>query len=470
MNLEEYSQNSIKFAQELGCQYCDVRAEEFSSQGISIDNGEIQHYSITNKGIGIRVLKQGAWAFTSISYPKNIKQVKESITKAVKNAEHISRYKKTKVALRENQAVEKNVTYTTKTIPDLENTIDIGLQCDSAIRDIRNIKKSITNISWSNTKKIFQNSEGSKINQSYTDTIGETIVTAHDLGVTQSINITEGGRGGLEQITSNDTLLEKSKDNANKASELVYAKPAKEEKTTVVLNPDFVSLLTHEILGHPSEADRVMGKEMAWAGGSWWAGKNGKQIGSEQLTAFDDPTIGQSLGWYEFDDEGVKSSRTNLIENGVLKNHFQSRETGEYFDTNSTANMRATSYRFMPLIRMACTCIEKGDFEPEEMIKDVKSGYLISNMKVPSIDMYRYNWSISCQYANRIEDGQVADLVRDVIVIGTAPDFFASVDACGKDFTIRPITNCGKGDPMQSMIMGNGGPSVRGVATVKSVT
>jgi len=60
-------------------------------------------------------------------------------------------------------------------------------------------------------------------------------------------------------------------------------------------------------------------------------------------------------------------------------------------------------------------------------------------------------------------------LVRDVIVMGEAPEFFQSIDACGKDFTVRPITNCGKGDPMQSMMMGNGGPSIRGVATVKSV-
>jgi TldD protein len=123
----------------------------------------------------------------------------------------------------------------------------------------------------------------------------------------------------------------------------------------------------------------------------------------------------------------------------------------------------------MPLIRMACTCIEKGNWDPQEMIKDVKNGYLISNMKIPSIDMRRYNWSISCQYANKIEDGQVTDLLRDVIVVGTAPEFFNSIDACGKDFTVRPITNCGKGDPMQQMMMGNGGPSIRGIATVKSV-
>jgi len=227
--------------------------------------------------------------------------------------------------------------------------------------------------------------------------------------------------------------------------------------------------LTHEILGHPSEADRVLGKEMAWAGGAWWKDKLGKRIGSEHLNVFDDPTIKESLGWYYFDDEGVQTKKTTLIENGILKNHMQNRETANIFDAEPTGNMRATDYRFMPLIRMACTCIGAGNWKVDEMIKEVKSGYLISNMKVPSIDMKRYNWSISCQFAQKIENGEISDLLRDIIVVGTAPEFFDSIDACGNDFTIRPIINCGKGDPMQSMIMGNGGPTIRGEATVKSV-
>ena len=148
---------------------------------------------------------------------------------------------------------------------------------------------------------------------------------------------------------------------------------------------------------------------------------------------------------------------------------MQNRETAKNFNTFPTGNMRATSYRFMPLIRMACTCIGNGDRSVNEIIKEVKNGYLISNMKIPSIDMNRYNWSISCQYAQKIENGEITDLLRDVIVMGTAPEFFESIDACGNDFTVRPITNCGKGDPMQSMIMGNGGPTIRGTATVKSV-
>ena len=353
--------------------------------------------------------------------------------------------------------------------PSLDELVKIGFDCDKIIQSQKRIIKAVTSLGFATTSKYFASSEGSKISQNITDVVVDLVATAHESGLTQSVNITEGGRGGMEKITKEIDILEKAKFVSEKASQLIDAKPAKESKSTVVLNPDFVSLLTHEILGHPSEADRVLGKEMAWAGGAWWAGKIGEKIGSDNLNVFDDPTLEGSLGWYHYDDEGVKSSRTNLIEQGVLTNHLQNRETAEEFDTKPTANMRATSYKFMPLIRMACTCINKGDWDPQEMIKDVKEGFFVSNMKIPSIDMKRYNWSISCQFAHKIENGEITDLLRDVIVLGTAPEFFKSIDACGKDFTVRPITNCGKGDPIQSMIMGNGGPTVRGIATVKSV-
>ena len=148
---------------------------------------------------------------------------------------------------------------------------------------------------------------------------------------------------------------------------------------------------------------------------------------------------------------------------------MHSRETAVKFNREPNSGMRATGYEFMPLIRMACTYINAGDWNYNEMIKEIKHGYFICDMKVPSIDMMRYNWSISCQYAYEIKNGEVTDLLRDIIVTGTAPEFFNSIDACSKEFEIRPILNCGKGDPMQIMRMGNGGPFVRGTATVRSV-
>ena len=466
--LEDFADKAVKFAMDSGIQYCDARAEQQETKSILIENNEVE-YVKTNKdeGIGIRLIKDGAWGFCSITNPQSFDQIKEMLNSTIKNSLHNPNIKKNKIKLRGKSDTKIKIDFPVLKKPELDEMINIGLECSKSILDEPRIIKSTINPWYTINSKYFTNSEGSQITQNFTDVIVEMIATAHESGLTQSVNITEGGRGGLEQITNK--IYQSAKEISTKASQLIEAKPAKEEKTRVVMNPDFVALLTHEILGHPSEADRVLGKEMAWAGGAWWKGKIGEKIGSDELNVFDDPTIKESLGWYYFDDEGVETKKTTLIEKGVLKNHMQNRETSQMFDSQPTGNMRATNYRFMPLIRMACTCIGKGEWGTDEMIKEIKNGYFISNMKIPSIDMKRHNWSISCQYAQKIENGEITDLVRDVIVMGEAPEFFQSIDACGKDFTVRPITNCGKGDPMQSMMMGNGGPSIRGVATVKSV-
>lgn len=468
-NLEDFAEKAVEHALVSGCQYCDVRTEVTSKQGFVIENNEIEYSTTKNdQGLGIRVLNEGAWSFFSISNPLTFDDVKSGIEEAAKAALYYSSKKKHKVTIGNVTAVKEKVEFPVKIIPTIDELIEIGYDCDKIIHQNKRIIKSQVSMSYSIVSKLFVSSEGSKIHQNFSDVIADLSATAHENGLTQSVNITEGGRGGIEKLSTDREIRETAKFISDKAAQLIDAKPVKEEKTIVVMNPDFVALLTHEILGHPSEADRVLGKEMAWAGGAWWAGKLEEKIGSDNLNVFDDPTLEGTLGHYGFDDEGNKATRTELVKNGVLSNHMQSRETAEIFHTNPSANMRASSYRFMPLIRMACTCIDRGDWEPDEMVSDIKNGYLISNMKIPSIDMKRYNWSISCQFAQKIENGEITDLLRDVIVLGTAPDFFKSIDACGKDFTVRPITNCGKGDPMQSMAMGNGGPSIRATAIVRS--
>jgi TldD protein len=471
MILEDYAEKAVKIALRNGSQYCDVRAESVQTTGIAVENGEIENFiSFSDSGLGIRVLVNGAWGFCSMSEPKSFETVEKSILDAIKSARHYSENKKQKVRLVDVKPSIDSINYPVKISPSIEEMIKIALESDNIIKKTRRIIKSSVSITNDKFHKYFENSEGSKITHNFDDVVANLSATAHYSGLTESVNTTEGGRGGLEMLTGKNDMLVIAQSIAEKADALLDAQTVKEEKSTVVMNPDFVALLTHEILGHPSEADRVLGKEMAWAGGAWWAGKIGSKIGSSELNVIDDPTIPTSLGWYQYDDEGVQSVKKNLIKDGILSTHMQSRETAALFDTQPNSSMRATGYSFMPLIRMACTCIEPGNWNSDEMIKDVKNGYLICNMKIPSIDMMRYNWSISCQYAQKIENGELGELLRDVIVMGNSPEFFESIDARGKDFQVRPITNCGKGDPMQVMRMGNGGPHIRGKSIVKSVT
>ena len=467
--LQDLADKTIRYVKDYDVDYCDVRAEQHERKSALVENNNTEYIKTnTDSGIGIKIAKEGFWRFCSITNPKSMDQIKEELDKYLTKSSKTESDKKS-IELYPNSTDKVTIDFPVSRKPEMDEMVNLAIECSKIILSTPKIIKATIIPTYTVNSKYFANSEGSQILQNYTDTIIEMAATAHESGLTQSVNITEGGRGGLEQITKKEKAQDAAKEISKKASQLIDAKPVKEKKSKVIMNPDFVSLLTHEILGHPSEADRVLGQEMAWAGGAWWKGKIGEKIGSENLSVFDDPTIKESLGWYYFDDEGVKTKRTSLIENGILNNHLQSRETAAIFNTTPTGNMRATNYKFMPLIRMACTCIQKGDWSVDEMIKEVKDGYMISNMKIPSIDMKRYNWSISCQYAQKIENGEITDLQRDVIVMGTAPEFFNSIDACGNDFEVRPITNCGKGDPMQSMIMGNGGPSIRGIATVKSV-
>jgi len=283
-SLQDLADKAIRYAIDSGAQYCDARAEHQERKSVLIENREIEYVRNNNdSGIGIRLVKEGTWSFCSITNPNSFEQIKEIVNGALRNSLHYAKNKKNKINLYPNSVDKIKIDFPVLKKPELEELLKIGFECDKIISDTPRIIKSIVNPWYTTNSKYFANSEGSEIVQNFTDVVVDMVATAHESGLTQSINITEGGRGGMEQIIDKNKIQQSAQEIALKASQLIDAKPAKEEKVTVVMNPDFVSLLTHEILGHPSEADRVLGKEMAWAGGAWWKGKIEERIGSEEL-------------------------------------------------------------------------------------------------------------------------------------------------------------------------------------------
>jgi TldD protein len=117
---------------------------------------------------------------------------------------------------------------------------------------------------------------------------------------------------------------------------------------------------------------------------------------------------------------------------------------------------------------MSNTFIEPGEHSLEELL-DIEAGAYLKGAKIPSIDSRRYNFQISAKEAFLIQRGELMGPFRDASIIGVTPEFFISIDAVGRDFEMRPIPNCGKGDPMQTLHVGNGGPHLRSVALVAGV-
>ena len=60
-------------------------------------------------------------------------------------------------------------------------------------------------------------------------------------------------------------------------------------------------------------------------------------------------------------------------------------------------------------------------------------------------------------------------MVRDGGVVSDTGGYCLSVDAVGNDFQLYPIPNCGKGQPMQTKRMSNGGPTMRSRARLTGV-
>ncbi|MEM2890219.1 MAG: TldD/PmbA family protein [Candidatus Hadarchaeum sp.] len=463
----DHAVHAINEALKAGSKYADVRLERSIGEMVVVKDGKVERAkSEEMHGLGLRVLLK-TWGFASCT-DLDKRSLRKTVAAAVsmgKSAQKTKPYNLSKIPVNRD-AITTKIIKDPSDIP-VEEKVKLCLDGDGCAHVDRFIKHTTTYIAWEKTQKLFMSSEGAEISFQNTLTYCETFALAKRGAVVEYMDEIAGGSGGYE-IIENFNLPEKAKNVGQRASKLAAAKTIPDKKTTVVLDQDLVALLCHEIIGHPSEADRVLGREAAWAGKAWWAGMIGKRIGSKLLNATDDPRVKGALGYYEYDDEGTPARRKELIREGILNEHMHSRETAAEFGVIPNGNMRAQSFQYLPLIRMSNTFIEPGDFDKDELF-EVKDGVYLKGQKIPSIDSRRYNFQISAKEAFQIKHGELIGPYRGASIVGVAPDFFNSVDAVGKDFEMRPVPNCGKGDPMQTIGVGNGGPHLRGVAMVAGV-
>ena len=93
-NLQDLSKQIIRYVEEKGVQYCDVRADRQSEKSLVIENGEIEHITnTTDQGLGIRLLKNGSWGFCSFNNPQSFGEIKDLISQTIKNVNYYSEKK-----------------------------------------------------------------------------------------------------------------------------------------------------------------------------------------------------------------------------------------------------------------------------------------------------------------------------------------------------------------------------------------
>jgi TldD protein len=339
-------------------------------------------------------------------------------------------------------------------------------------QDVRVLFNSV-GISSMMVRELFVSSEVALIDQLYPLTQGFLYVVAREPGaVPESHYDWLGDLKGWEVLEGDNvygkTFRQFAHDLTQETIDLAGADmldPTPVE-ATVVTDPHYNALVVHEIVGHPVEADRALKMETGYAGRTWlYRGPQdnmlGRHVASELVTAYSDTSL-QGLGMYAYDAEGVRAKRVVHIDQDIFRGFLNSRETAAVLGEEPNGAMRATDPAYVPLVRMTNTVFANGDRDPQEIIGEVDAGYYLVGHRIPSISESRENFRITARKVYKIEHGQLTTLYRSGGMTADSRDYLMSIDAVGNDFTLIPIPNCGKGQPMQSMRVGNGGPTMRG--------
>jgi TldD protein len=327
-------------------------------------------------------------------------------------------------------------------------------------------------------RQLFVSTEGANIDEARAITEAFVYVVAQHEGASVEIYDTIGHQRGWEVCATgyddgyikNPPLETFAAEFGAEAAALAGARPlpATDKEVVVVTDPHFNALVAHEVVGHPTELDRALKMETAYAGRSWLltdarTTQVGNRFGCELVNATADPSL-PGYGHYQFDDEGTPGRHVRLVEDGIFRGFMNSRETAAIIGAEPNGSFKAADASMVPLIRMSNVYFEPGTRDPAGIIAEVDHGYYVSGHRIPSIAESRENFRITAIRVQEIRNGQLGEIFRDGGITSDTRDYFLSIDAVGSDLRLFPIPNCGKGQPMQAKRLGNGGPTMRGRA------
>ncbi len=457
---------ALDYARSRKVEYVEARAQSTNHDELVIKNGTLDAFlSTINSGFCIKILADGGLGFASTNkWTKDeAKAVADTAYKFAKSAG-----RKEKITFTDEKGVETKWSVEQKEkIEDIppEKKIDELMKVDKTLSSSEvKVPGRIIGTSIDLIEKYFVNSEGSAIS-SFVPKIGVfAFITVVENGKPEQAYKQFGRSGGWEAFDEwkvAETLLH----DAQVLQKLIKeGKAVKAGKMDLICGTEVTGIASHESCGHPIEADRILGREMSQAGrsfiypeGPYWIGT---RIGNDKVTIVDDPTVKNSYGYYEFDDEGIKARRRYLYKNGIINEFLQNRETAAKLGTRSNGSSRSISYDREAIVRMANTFLLPGDWTEEEIIEEVKYGIYMKSFTEWNIDDRRFNQRYVGREASLIEKGELKHPVARPVIETSTKNWWTAVDAISRAVAYDAAT-CGKGDPMQGVPVYTGGPVIR---------
>jgi PmbA protein len=171
---------------------------------------------------------------------------------------------------------------------------------------------------------------------------------------------------------------------------------------------------------------------------SFLAGKLGEKVAADHVTIVDDGTIPGLFGTSPFDDEGVPSRRTVVIERGVLRSYLLNSYTARKLGMRTTGNA-ARGLTGNASVGHGNFYLEKGERTPEEMIRGVRSGLYVTELIGSGVNIVTGDYSRGAA-GIWIENGELAYPVSEITVASTLQRMLTEMEYIGSDLEFRSST------------------------------
>jgi len=418
---------------------------------IQLEDGKIEKLSSgVDSGVGVRVIfgEKSAYAYSNDFSSGSLLNIAESVSRAAKEGTG-------KDITIDLTKVRPSVDFNIKLNPSsvgMERKVSLLENADKTARGVSPKVKQVSLIYRDTLKNVcIAASDGTIAEDERIQTVAIINVIASDGDILQTGYEPLGGLAGFE-LFDNNVFEEMAQRVAQKAVRMLSARKAPGGRMPVVISSYAGGTMIHEAIGHGLEADLVQ------QGLSVYAGKIGQRVASPLVTIIDDSTLPGKRGSYRFDDEGVVSQRTVLVEKGILKGYMYDKLTAMKDGSPATGNGRRESYMHRPIPRMSNTFIASGIKDPDKIISSVDKGFFVRKMGGGQVNTVTGEFIFEVSEGYIIKNGMIDEPVRGATLIGNGVEVLKSIDMVGSDIGFS-IGTCGK--DAQGVPVSDAMPTVR---------
>ena len=436
-----------------GGDFAEIFAEDRRGTGAVLDDGRVEDMaSGRERGAGIRVVsgETTGFAHTSDLSEAGLREAAAAAAAAARGGNGGVR----EVALRSVHAPRPTTVESLPETVEKAAKVELLRRADEAARAAGAAIRQVSASYGDNRRRILvANSDGVLATDDQVRTrFSVSCVAEADAGL-QTGRESVGATVGFELFGTTD-VEELGRRAAARAIAKLAARPAPSGTLPVVIEQGSGGVLFHEACGHGLEADAIL-KDL-----SVFAHRVGEQVASPLVTLVDDGTMGPEWGAFAVDDEGHPAARNVLIEDGVLTDYMwdwlRARKEGR---PASSGNGRRETYQHLPMVRMTNTFLANGTEDPEEIVRQTPHGVYVAQLGGGQVNTATGDFTFGATEAYLIEDGRIAEPLRDTNLIGNGPEILRLIDVVGNDFAMGSPGTCGKQG--QGVPVGTGQPTLR---------